>query len=140
MTAAAEAIPAYAPTLAEIQDAAMHAIAHGAKPRKVEAELARQFDLSPDEARLLVDQARRDARTHRKSHTYLTAKRNKCLRHLAFGSLWCIGGTIVTAATYSAASDGGTYVVAWGAIVIGGIEALYGLLGTLAYSLRAAAA
>jgi hypothetical protein len=43
--------------------------------------------------------------------------------------LWCVGGTIVTIVTYQAASGGGTYMVAWGAIVFGGIQFLRGLMG-----------
>ncbi len=34
-------------------------------------------------------------------------------KNMLFGALWCIGGTVVTVATYSAAGGGGTYVVAW---------------------------
>lgn len=52
-------------------------------------------------------------------------------RHIVVGALWAIGGTVVTVATYSAASGGGSYVVAWGAIVFGAIECLYGVFGAL---------
>lgn len=45
-----------------------------------------------------------------------------------WGAVWCIGGILVTAATYSAASDGGTYVIAWGAIVFGAIQFFSGLV------------
>ncbi|MDP6634437.1 MAG: hypothetical protein QGG42_06040 [Phycisphaerae bacterium] len=48
-------------------------------------------------------------------------------RNMLYGALWCIGGIVVTAATYSAASGGGTYVVAWGAIVFGAIQFFRGL-------------
>ena len=48
-------------------------------------------------------------------------------RSALFGALWCVGGTIVTVATYEAAQGGGTYVVAWGAIVFGAIQMLRGL-------------
>lgn len=46
---------------------------------------------------------------------------------MAVGALICIGGIIITAATYSAASGGGTYVVAWGAIIFGAIRFFKGL-------------
>ncbi len=49
-------------------------------------------------------------------------------KHMIVGGLWCAGGIAVTAATYSAAEGGGTYVVAWGAIVFGAIEFFRGLL------------
>lgn len=49
-------------------------------------------------------------------------------KDMLVGALWCIGGIVVTALTYSAASEGGgTYVVAWGAILFGGIQFLRGL-------------
>jgi len=43
-------------------------------------------------------------------------------RHFTIGTLWLVGGIAVTAFTYSAASSGpggGTYVVAWGAMLVG---------------------
>ena len=49
-------------------------------------------------------------------------------KNMLFGALWCIGGIVVTAATYSAASGGGSYVVAWGAIVFGAIQFFRGLI------------
>lgn len=58
-----------------------------------------------------------------------TAKKSSGGKNMLFGALWCIGGTIVTAATYSAVAEtGGTYVVAWGAILFGGIQFLYGMV------------
>jgi hypothetical protein len=54
------------------------------------------------------------------------------LRNMAIGAVICVVGILITAGTYSAASPGGHYVVAWGAIVFGGIQFLKGLfqLGT----------
>lgn len=48
-------------------------------------------------------------------------------KNMGIGALWAIGGTAVTAATYSAASGGGTYVVTWGAIIFGVIQFFQGL-------------
>jgi hypothetical protein len=49
-------------------------------------------------------------------------------RNMLFGASWCIGGIAVTAITYEAASQsGGTYLIAWGAILFGGIQFLHGL-------------
>jgi hypothetical protein len=47
-------------------------------------------------------------------------------KNMLWGAVWCIGGIIVTAATYSAAQGGGKYVVAYGAIAVGGIQFLIG--------------
>ena len=50
---------------------------------------------------------------------------------MGIGALWCVGGIVVTAVTYQVASGGGTYVVAWGAILFGAIQALRGLYRSL---------
>jgi hypothetical protein len=43
------------------------------------------------------------------------------------GGLICLVGIVVTVGSYMAASGGGTYVVAWGAIVFGAIRFFKGL-------------
>jgi hypothetical protein len=49
-------------------------------------------------------------------------------RAMGWGALWCVGGTIVTAVTYSSASEsGGTYFVMWGPMLFGGYRFLRGL-------------
>jgi len=53
------------------------------------------------------------------------------LKAAGLGALWCVGGILVTALTYAAASGGGTYLVAWGAVVFGAIQAVRGLLHTM---------
>jgi hypothetical protein len=52
-------------------------------------------------------------------------------RNMWVGGAWCAGGIAVTAYTYSAASGGGIYVVAWGAIVFGGWQFVKGLIAFL---------
>ncbi len=56
-----------------------------------------------------------------------TAYRQAGMKNIGIGMLWCVGGIIVTAVTFSMASGGGTYIVAWGAILFGAIQALRGL-------------
>jgi hypothetical protein len=65
----------------------------------------------------------------------LTRLRSEAVReagrkNMVFGALWCGGGIAVTAATYGAASSsgGGSYVVAWGAIIFGAIQFGRGLI------------
>ena len=53
--------------------------------------------------------------------------RDKAASDIFFGLLWCVGGIVVTLVTYNAASNGGTYIIAWGAILFGGIQFLKGL-------------
>ena len=61
------------------------------------------------------------------------AKRSRNQRNMLVGGLWCVGGTAVTLVTYSAASGegGGTYVVAWGAIIFGALQFLSGMFGSM---------
>jgi hypothetical protein len=43
---------------------------------------------------------------------------------------WCVGGIVVTVVSYTTAASGpggGSYIVAWGAILFGGIRFLKGL-------------
>lgn len=50
-------------------------------------------------------------------------------RNIVFGALWCIGGIVVTAISYSAAvNGGGTYLVTWGAVVFGAVQFFRGLI------------
>ena len=60
------------------------------------------------------------------------AKRKAGVKNMLVGAAWCIGGTVITAVTYSTAKGGGTYVVAWGAIVFGAIQFLKGLFQMIA--------
>ena len=54
-------------------------------------------------------------------------KKERASKDMIFGALWCMGCIIVTAVTYQAACDGGTYVIAWGAILFGAIQFIKGL-------------
>jgi len=49
-------------------------------------------------------------------------------RDMVVGGLWCLGGLIVTIGTYAFASGGGTYFVAWGAVIFGAIQFFKGLI------------
>jgi len=44
------------------------------------------------------------------------------------GTAWLIGGSIVTALTYAAASDGGIYVITYGAIIFGAVQLIKGII------------
>jgi hypothetical protein len=62
------------------------------------------------------------------------AHREAGARNILVGAAWCVGGIAVTALTYQMASGGGTFIVAWGAILFGGIQLVKGL-GQLAINL-----
>ena len=49
-----------------------------------------------------------------------------------YGSLWFIGGLIVTFRTMSL--GGGTFIVTWGAIVFGGLQLIKGVIQRFQYS------
>jgi hypothetical protein len=61
---------------------------------------------------------------------FFPSARAMARRNMREGGIWFIGGIIVTGFTYAGASGprGGVYVVAWGAILFGGIRFLRGLL------------
>ena len=49
-------------------------------------------------------------------------------RNMGEGVGWLIFGGLITAISYSAAADGGTYVIACGAMIVGGIQFALGVL------------
>jgi hypothetical protein len=55
------------------------------------------------------------------------------LRRIRAGALWAVGGTAVTVLTYMQASAGGTYFVAWGAVIFGVYDMIRGLIVWLKY-------
>ena len=77
--------------------------------------------LEADHAQTVVTQLREA----RRESLQAAAKKN-----MAYGALWCIGGLVVTLASYNIASsnpEGGRYVMAWGAVVFGAIQFFRGV-------------
>jgi hypothetical protein len=60
----------------------------------------------------------------------MIAQQNSAKRDMLVGGLWCAGGTLVTVLSYG--SKGG--IIAWGAIVFGGIQFFRGLFRFLSKS------
>lgn len=88
---------------------------------QIEQELVDK-GLQPQDAKTVV-QNLADARS--------AAVRSAAKKNMLFGALWCIGGTVITVWTYQAAANnpgGGSYVVAWGAIIFGAIQFFRGLM------------
>lgn len=57
-----------------------------------------------------------------------SSQTSAAIRNIVVGGLFCVGGTVITIATYSAAAQGGgRYVVFWGAIVFGFIQFIRGI-------------
>jgi hypothetical protein len=64
-----------------------------------------------------------DIKTQIRKNTIKKGRRN-----LLFGSIWFFGGLVVTIWTFSSALlYGGTYYVAWGAVLLGGIQMARGI-------------
>jgi hypothetical protein len=50
-------------------------------------------------------------------------------RNMLIGGAWCVGGLAITIVTYASASDGGgTYFIAWGPAIFGGLQFVRGLI------------
>jgi len=66
----------------------------------------------------------------RRTRMRVIVEKTKALgkKNMLTGALWLIGGVVVTAATWSAASGGGTYIFAWGAILFGAVQLIIGLV------------
>ena len=65
-----------------------------------------------------------------KTSEALAEKKEFDMRH---GFYWLLGGILVSVVTYmiaSASENGGVYVIAYGAVIAGGIQFLRGLLGS----------
>ena len=89
----------------------------GASDSKVTATLIKE-GLAPELAAVVVDKL---------SIMRSQAIRSAARKSMLYGGLWCVGGLLVTILTYGAASGGGRFIVAWGAIVYGGIQFFRGL-------------
>lgn len=81
----------------------------------------------------IQQQLRESEEEYRRTPEGRQALARQSRRRMLSGFLWAAGGTAVTAVTYSAASEGGYYVAAWGAIIFGIIDFLRGLVGWLKY-------
>ena len=82
----------------------------------IRSKLAEQ-GLSNEAARVVVANLRR-------------AKRKAAQKDMAIGAGFCIVGLMITIATYAAATSsrgGGSYFVAWGAIIFGALQFFRGL-------------
>jgi len=55
-------------------------------------------------------------------------------RNMTIGGAWLLGGLVVTGISHEAASNGGGFTIAVGAIVLGGVQLLYGLFQTMSVS------
>jgi hypothetical protein len=66
-----------------------------------------------------------DGKTRIKNLTVISKAAAK--KTMLYGFLLCFAGAAITVVSYSFATSGGTYIVSWGAIILGGIQFLRGL-------------
>ena len=62
---------------------------------------------------------------------YRSALRAAAIKNMGIGGLFFVGGSAVTVFSYEAATEnphGGSYVMAWGAILFGGIQLVKGII------------
>jgi hypothetical protein len=107
-------------------------LAEGKSKKHIVKELVKQ-QWSQEAAGQFVDEVEQAIKTYQNSPEGRAALAGQYARRMLYGVLWAVGGTIVTVASYEAASAGGTYIIAWGAILFGIIDFLRGLFGWLKY-------
>lgn len=115
-----------------LAEAVAQDLAKGSRKEKIVKNLAKK-GFPESEAMQFVGTIEREMEQYKNSPAGRQEMAKKYARHMLFGFLWAAGGTIVTVATYNAASGGGTYVIAWGAILFGIIDFFRGLFGWLKY-------
>ncbi len=108
------------------------ALANKTPPEKIVKRLVKG-GLDQKDAEEIVHRVQRELEEYRHSPEGRQELAKKNLRHMIFGVLWIAGGLLFTAITYSAASPGGKYWVAWGAVVFGLYDFFKGLFGWLKY-------
>ena len=129
-----ELTPEYRAAIDELYRGVAKGLAEGRSKQEVVTELVSQ-GMDKHDAGQVVDNVQQGLNQYRQSPEARAIMAGKYVRHMLFGALWLIGGAIVTLLTYNAAGPGGTYIVAWGAIVFGAIDFLWGLFNWLRYSI-----
>ena len=117
----------------ELSEAVASEIAEGKSKEIIVRELVKQ-DWPEDAATQFVNNIEQAINDYKESPEGRKVLADKYARHMIYGILWAVGGTVVTVATYTAASNGGTYFVAWGAIVFGIIDFFRGWYGWITCS------
>ena len=108
----------------EVYQRAAKLAKEGKSKDKIQTEL-NAMGLNQETASVVIENV---FRIRKKAH------REAGARNILVGAAFCVGGIAVTALTYQMASGGGTFIVAWGAILFGGIQFVKGL-GHLALNL-----
>ena len=98
----------------ELSEAVAHELAEGKNKGKIAEELVRQGWPKESVVQFVdsIEQGLKQyAEQYKNSPEGRQVMASKYKRHMLYGILWAVGGTVVTVATYSAASGGGVYVL-----------------------------
>jgi hypothetical protein len=118
--------------LDDLTHAVASELAQDKKPEKIVQELVKQ-GWPEDEAATFVRRVADALQEYQDSPEARRMLASKYARQMVYGIFWAVGGTAVTIWTYATATGGGSYVVAWGAIVFGIIAFFRGLFGWMKY-------
>jgi hypothetical protein len=116
----------------ELSQAVARELARGVNRNTIIQKLIKQ-GWADDAAHQIVSQVEEAVNNYRESPEARQAMARAYARHMLYGALWAIGGITVTVLTLAFAANGGTYVVAWGAIIFGIVDFFRGLFGWLKY-------
>lgn len=111
-------------------------LANGGRPYQVAVELSSTLEWSHETAAKFVSAVQGEtADEYIASPLAAAAREGARAQHrkqMLHGSLWMLGGAVISLFTYAAAEGGGTYFLFWGAVLWGAIDFMRGLFGWLA--------
>lgn len=115
-------------TLHELAGYIIDCLDHGSNPEEIRKSLVAK-GLSEVDAEAVVNQVLHHYSEGALGQDYRDAQAMQALgrRNMAIGGFVCIVGLIVTLGSMAAASGGGRFVIAWGAVIFGGIQFLRGM-------------
>lgn len=105
---------------------ALKLLEDGLSPAQVEDELIAQ-GTHPTQARAVVDSLGDYAAAQAEAQAVSDGGSGAGQGDLLVGGLFLVGGLVLTAVTYAAASGGGTYLLAWGPMLFGLLRIMRGL-------------
>jgi hypothetical protein len=111
--------PTRAQLVKDVYGFAAERMLKGVAPSEIQANLAEQ-GLDAETAATIVGNLK---------GAEVKANREAAQKNMLHGALWCIGGLVVTVATYRMASGLGSsrFVIALGAVLFGGVQFVRGL-------------
>lgn len=123
-------------TLAKLKDLIAADLSRRLKPKAIVNGMVRFRKIPEARAQELMDAADKAFQEMAASPQGRKVLASKNARLMGIGFLWAVGGAIVTAVSYSAASSsptGGRYIVAWGAVLFGIFDIIRGFIGWMKY-------